>query len=343
MSEIVICPADTWTRVAQDVRGGWIEVKNKRPNVYLWETTPKGGPAPTDNATAHRLRSDAPQKLNKINNRDVWVKPLGKDGAVSIDQGNDSQNVKEQPVTSEPIDLELTRFIDTLTLLDALVLDQKTFGIETAGSVPAVGNVICLKEGSFFTQVEIKTVTPIAGNQYTIVTYELMDNAFTADAGCSLRDPELANVNGTTVSTPAIYLLGPENLAPGTKFEITRIIGVIIGSGAMDDTLFGDQSELADGCLLRVKTAEYTKNIFNSRNNGEFRLRSFDLNYSDKAGGGENSASFRRSFLGEDKSNTAIRLDAEDLDEIQMIVQNPLDDLSSFRVSVQGRVSEFRE
>lgn len=248
----------------------------------------------------------------------------------------DPLQVAVQDQHTEIIDLHLSRILDTATLLVALILDDTSVDIETTGVVPAIGNTLCLKEDTAFYQGDILTVTPIAGNQYTVTLDTPLDFAFTVNGGCSIRSNDLA-VNGAVV--PVKFELTPANLSPDVEWDITRFIIHIQGSAAMDDGLFGDITSLTKGVVFRVENGIY-KNLFNAKNNGDFAEHTFDREYASKAPAGKTALTIRRTVAGQEKNGVTIRLSAKGGDRLVVIVQDDLTGLDHMHVVGQGHVVE---
>ena len=245
---------------------------------------------------------------------------------------NGAQDVFMQDQTSEVIDLHLSKLIDIVTLINSTSIDDTEIYIETTGTVPGIGNIVCLKEGPAFYQGEMLTVTPISGNQYTIGLDTPLDFAFTTAGGCSTRSTNLA-IDGST--TPQEFTVSPSNLEAGTEWDIVRIIIHIQGTGAMDDGLFGDITALTKGVVFRTENG-IIKNIFNAKSNGDFAEHTFDRSYASKAPAGKTALIIRRTFGGQNKNGVVLRLRSDTLDKFITIVQDDLSGLEHMHIVVQG-------
>ncbi|MBW2675754.1 MAG: hypothetical protein JRD89_20500 [Deltaproteobacteria bacterium] len=241
---------------------------------------------------------------------------------VTPNEDNGAMPVNKQDAHTEIIDLFLSRFLDDLTILADVAIDDDTADIETTGVVPVIGDAVCFKDvdGVAFYQGEIITVVPIAGNQYTITVDSPFDFAFTTADGCSLRSNDLG-VDGSVTRVP--FVVSPGGLAPGVEWDITRTFCTILSSNSMDDGRFGSAAALTRGLLLRSVNG-VTKNIFNAKKNGDFQLRTGDRSYADKAPAGQYSVSFRRSFNGDDKNGVTLRLEGDTDDVFVYLVQDDL-------------------
>jgi len=257
----------------------------------------------------------------------------------SVFNPRNSINVEIQDQYSPIVNLYLYEVLDTITLDVAASVDDTSITVTTTGLTPLVGQYVCLKEGVEFFQGRISSVTPVAGNQYTLGMNSPLDYPFTTSGGCSITSIDL-NVDGSV--TPKVFGVSPEALSAGIAWDITRMMLVISDSSSMDDGKFGGiTGGLSNGIVFRVKRNGTRDNIFNARTNGDFRLQAYDLQYIDATLGpaGQESLGVRRSFNGPDKNGVAIRLvNDEDPDEFQLIVQDDLTLLDSFHMVIQGHV-----
>ena len=139
------------------------------------------------------------------------------------------------------------------------------------------------------------------------------------------------NVDGST--TPQIFQIGPFNPVTALEVDITRIMGVITNSVAMDDGTFGGLDALTRGLAIRRNDSVIT-NYWNVKTNGDLALICFDAQYTDRAPGGENGFRFRNSYAGLEKHGVAIRIGPSET--LEVIVQDDLTGNSSMRMMAQG-------
>jgi hypothetical protein len=249
-----------------------------------------------------------------------------------------SLDVRNQDQTTPDISFYLAQILDTITILANTAVDDETLDVETTGSTPVVGNYVCLKEGTAFLQVEIISVTPISGNQYTIGIAIPLDFAFTTAGGCSLQNVDM-NVDGSV--TPVLFKVSPSGLDDGTEWDITRMIIIATMTSAGDDGKFCNLSALTNGVYFRTKDG-ITQNLFNAKENADFAEEAAgDLNYQVRSGGGgTHGMRGRITFNGQDKRGVVKRLAATTNDEFQAFVRDDLVDVSliKLRVKLQGQV-----
>ena len=241
-----------------------------------------------------------------------------------------------QDSTSTSFSLFLGQNRSDLTVLANVSLDAESINVETTGATPVVGNHIFLKEDVHWSQIEIKTVTPITGNQYTLGLFMPLDYAFTTAATSELQNTRM-NVNGSV--TPIHFGIKPQGLDV-FALDVTRMIVTMQMTAAGDDGLFGNLPTLTNGVYFRTHDG-IVKNLFNARENGEFaREGAGDVTYITRSGGsGSYGVRGRVTFNGHDKRGVVIRLLANSTDEFHGVVRDNLSTLSSFRIKIQGHVA----
>lgn len=254
--------------------------------------------------------------------------PIESNGGVAV-------NIQDQ--TSPLIDLYLSQKIADINITVNTSLDDKTVSIES-GVAPLVGNLVCFKEGTAFYQGFIISVVSLGGDDYNITLDSPLDYAYTTAGGCSIREHDLATADGS-VNTQ-IFSLSPFNLDNGTRWDIVRLMFYIESSSAMDDGLFGDQTALTNGLVIRRKNG-FFQNLFNIKSNGEFAQRAYDRQYAQAAkppSGTAYSLITRRTFGGQNKNGVVIRLNANDSDSLQALVQDDLTALDHVHIIAQGHL-----
>jgi hypothetical protein len=171
----------------------------------------------------------------------------------------------------------------------------------------------------------------LAVNGTTITMDTPSDFDFTAGDRVQCGTKEM-NVDGSV--TPRIFSIRADPSIDIT-IDITRIIIHMIGTSTMDDAKFGDLDALLRGVVLR-RIDGITQNIFNTKTNGELGEIAFDKVYDTKAPAGFTGFSCRLTFAGQNKMGVAIRLGPDD--DLQLIVQDDLSGLVSFRIVAEGHL-----
>ena len=257
-------------------------------------------------------------------------------------RGNIEVVVQDQ--FSEIVDLHLTQQIDTFILNANYSIDDNEISV-TSGTLPAVGNIVCLKEDTAFYQGQIISLVVVGGGVYTLTLDMPLDFAYTTSSLGTIETEDL-NVDGSSNSqvfrvTPT-GLVDPGDNSTPQRWDITRVMFVINDTSAMDDGKFGGiTGGLTSGIVVRKKNNIY-KNIFNAKTNGDFAAHAYDATYVDDTLGPSGQYGFRcrRTFAGANKNGVTVRLSAGDNDEFQVIVQDDLTSLEKFHVIAQGHVVE---
>ena len=173
-----------------------------------------------------------------------------------------------------------------------------------------------------------------AGNVITVDTP--IDRTFATGTTTVIRASDEMAVSGT-LAAPQIFQVGPVGAGTGVEVDITRIMGYIQDSGtpAMDDSKFGGMLALTNGVVLRVNNT-IMSNIWNVKTNGEIGLLSYDSIYTAAAPAGSAGFRFRNTYAGQAKHGVTLRL--EPGDTLEILIQDDLTDLESFKMMAQGHV-----
>lgn len=267
---------------------------------------------------------------------------IGLTGGVPL-ESNGGVPVNIQDQTSDIIDLHLTRFIDDVTIVSGVSIDDGSISLSCA-TLPVSGNTICLKESYAFYQAEIITVTPDGGDNYTLLMTMPADYAYTTSCIGTLRDKNMSLVVGSALN-PVSYSLSPTNLVDPMDgqspqlWDIVRFMISIKSEDPMDDGRFGGIAPLTNGIVIRKRNGTY-KNIFNARDNGDFALHTFDTTYVPATLGpsGLYGMRIRRTFAGQEKNGVTIRIGQEAGDAFEILVRDDLTGLTEFTAVAQGHI-----
>lgn len=221
-------------------------------------------------------------------------------------------------------------------LTNATVIDDTTVVLDSVASC-SIGDFLGIFSGVTGTldKFYFGTILNIVSNTITLDTpidfaFEIGDTAV-----CNTRD---LNVNGSV--TPKIFSIqegGIGGIGSTISIDITRIMLHITDDVAMDDSRFGGITALTNGVVFR-SVGGITKNYFNIKNNGELSHLNFDTRYADRAPAGFFGISSRLTYAGQSKHGVAVRLTPGD--SLQIIIQDDLTALASFRIIAQGHIVE---
>lgn len=135
-----------------------------------------------------------------------------------------------------------------------------------------------------------------------------------------------------TLAAPIIHIAKPE---PGKIWNIQRIILTMTHSTAADDSKFGNVARLTNGVVLRAKINGQFGSFTNWKSNGDIIQDMYDVSYSDKAGPGLFGTSGRGSFS---RVGIGVKLNGDDDDFMDILIQDDLTGLTSFLLNAQGYV-----
>jgi hypothetical protein len=194
----------------------------------------------------------------------------------------------------------------------------------------AIGSEIKLEEGSI-QEIGLMTITNIVGNVVTID--RPVGNDYTTSATIDEVTSNMAVVG--TLASPEIFEIDPPT---GVIWQFTRIIPTILDNLAMDDGKFGGVAALTNGVALRASTAAGRTVVYaNWKTNGDIRSDMYDVEYLDKAPAGLYGLGGRWTFT---KLEVVAELDGDTspLQKLEVLIQDDLSALTSFKMKAQGRV-----
>lgn len=153
-----------------------------------------------------------------------------------------------------------------------------------------------------------------------------------------------SDVAGTTInmavdgsSTTQIFQIGPVGAGSTKIVDVTRILGHLLDSTAMDDGKFGGITALTNGVVLRHHNS-VNHNIWNVKTNADLALICFNFNYSDKAPGGQYGANFRNTYAGQGAHGVVLELQPGEY--LEILIQDDLTGLDEFKMMAQGHFHE---
>jgi len=265
-------------------------------------------------------------KLIKVNGEgSMNVGFIDSAGRELLLESNNAIPINVQDQHSEPIDLYFCRTVLTTNPTSAENIDSKTVTVASVVGA-SVGDCINILENGRLFQALVQDITD------STITFNCpLDMAITTSAIVKVSKWNM-NVDGSTTSS--IYKIKPPT---GVMWDINRIIVGMLDDVAMDDSKFGGITALTNGVVFR-QLNHINKNLFVVSDNGGFRERSFDAQYLAKAPAGVYGFGVRKTFNGQDKSGVSIRLDGDNGDELEIIIQDNLTALTKFACVAQGHV-----
>ena len=260
--------------------------------------------------------------VRNINLHDATGQPIGSVGG--------ALNVHDADVHNIPVNEYFSRFLgisDPLAIAAAVGDTQVTV---TDGTKFAVGDWI----GNVTTPTEsiYKQITVIVGNLITLDGP--LDNAYPVGKIINTFSIDM-NVVGT-LAIPISYKFIP---ATGQIWHIVRFLFSMVHGSAGDLGLFGNLSPLINGAVLRgYNGASGTFRTFmNIKDNADMKNNMYDIEFDTRSGGG---GVYGTSGRGSIKIGTGAvpKLDGDNGDYFEILIQDDLSGLDSFRMKVQGHI-----
>lgn len=251
----------------------------------------------------------------------------------SFDRFNSAINVIVNDLHNDIFDLHLSQKLNQVFYLSGGTKNNDTFTLVSGHSF-SVGDFIEIwqNHNGHWLQNEIVVV-----NSDDITLDIPLPFDIDIDSGAILNrvNVDMA-INGSVTEVPFTF-----HPLIDFNFDVIRIIGHIVHSAAGDDSKFGSIGALSNGIYFNIICPNsHNINLFNVSNNGEFKERTYNLQYSDKAGGGLFSTSFRRTFGGEEKNGAIIRVGGGNGDYFQVVVRDNLSTLTNMHITIQGHITD---
>ena len=327
--------ADTWTAIAINTTKQVVVPLISTPLKYIYTSVPQGDPAPTDETKALTLPLGEETAISDSNPIDIYVKSKGAAGEIMI-HAEIMETVKQDNASSildsylsEKLKEDIVLTAPTAPNMSSLPgASDFVLNVDAGHGFTAGGEWLEIWENGRFQQAEVESV---ATNAITIAMP--IERIWTTSAVVRRVNINM-NVKGDVTIRKFTF-------APlVSNWDITRFILNMNHSTAGTDDLFGSITALTGGVFTRRKnTADSTYgNLFNAKSNADLRERSFDLDYSDKAGPSSFGTSIRRSFNGDDKNGAVVRVEGAILEEIETFVRDDLSivAMERFRITLQG-------
>ena len=234
-------------------------------------------------------------------------------------------NVHDADVHNQPIN-ELFHFhTGIITTLASPVTSQDRIinVVSSAGMV--VGDHLQIDDA--IGQPIFPTILAINVNAITVDSP--IDSDIVAGESVEVVVPDMGLVG--TPAAPLLYVLRPP---PNYVWHITRILISMTHGTAGDLGLFGNLAKLTNGVILRAKVSGQYGTFTNWKTNADIKNDMYDLEFDTRSsGGGTYGTSGRGSFS---RIGVAVRLDGNQDDQLEVMVQDDLSGLLEFNINGQG-------
>ena len=193
----------------------------------------------------------------------------------------------------------------------------------------SVGDAIQINNGNIETTFPIITLKVTN----TLTLDRPLDFGYSIGDQVEVVHTDLRTTIGT-LAAPISHVVMPE---AGKVWQIHRIIIAMTHTAAATDDKFGSINALTNGVVLRANIGGQNGSFTNWKTNGDIILDMYDVTYSDKAGSSLFGTSARGSF---NRIDATVRLDGDNGDFLEILVQDDITGLSSFFINAQGYVEE---
>lgn len=244
-----------------------------------------------------------------------------------------NQQIVIQDQYTKPFAFYLAKNPGNSTIATQTVLDSRTMIVADASSA-SVGDYAVAFRGVYgdTDDLYVGKIQSIATNTLTLDTP--ISHEFVIGDTVLFRTVD-ANLNGSVTPQVLDLPMGDGSLS----VDVTRIIFTIVCATEPDDSKFGDLAALTNGIVLRKVSNVYgITNLCNIKTNGDFASLSYDVTYTDKAGGGAYGVRCMLTYNAQRFFGVSIRLNG--LDSLELIIQDDLSSLDSFHVIAEGHVVE---
>ena len=178
----------------------------------------------------------------------------------------------------------------------------------------------------------LPTIKAISGNVITLD--KPLDHAY--DIGDTVDEIIInMNISGSLIS-PQSFKVKP---LAGEEVDYTRILIEMTHGSSGDNGLFGDLSELSNGVVLRtyLGATDTFKSLSIWKTNSDIAVDMYDITYSTRSGGGGSYGTNARGTF--QKTGAVVRLNGDDGDYLEILIQDDLTGLDSFRIKAQGALT----
>lgn len=237
-----------------------------------------------------------------------------------------SVDVYVQDQTTFPFDIYAHTFVNTTSLVVETVTDSRNVVVSDSTGATVGMAIDIVNDDSFFQSL----ITAVDGNNITLASP--IDCCFEVGSVVSFGDWDFSGVDGS-VSPKSFYVRIPTN----KDYDFYTMTLNIEDNNVMYDSTFGGLSALSNGFIGRAIDG-ISKTFFVITNNGGFRENGFTVLYNDKVPSGTYSFSAVKNIR--EVNGVALRLNGEQEEYLEFIVQDDLTGLSKMAVAVHGHEVE---
>ncbi len=136
-----------------------------------------------------------------------------------------------------------------------------------------------------------------------------------------------------SLASPQVYYIGPP---PGEVWHMQRLLFSMVHPTAADLGTFGNIASpgLTNGIIVRARISNNYGTMTNWKITADIKTDMFDVEFDSRStGGGSYGTSGRGTFT---EAGIVLRLDGDEEDRVELLVQDDITALDSFTMKVQG-------
>lgn len=253
------------------------------------------------------------------------------DGAgVPIGSLNGALNVHDADVHDQVVNEYFHRHTGVADTIAVASSKQDTSIVVTNGGLFSVGDEIQISNGA--EGITFPTITIIATN--TLTLDRPLDHAYIIGATVEVVSTNMAVLG--SLASPISFKAEPNSTE---LWHVIRFLFSMTHSTAGDLGLFGNQTALANGVVLRIYKAEFDQyGTFTLwKTNSDIKDNMYDVDFDTRSGGGGTYGTTGRGSI---KIGTGAvpKVDGAQGDFIELLIQDDLTGLVSFRQKIQGHI-----
>lgn len=242
-------------------------------------------------------------------------------------------DIHNADVHTVPVNEYFSRYLGIEDTLAVAATVGDTEVTVTDGTLFTVGDHL----GSVYqpTEAIFKEITIITGNVLTLDAP--LDNSYPVGTAVNVFEIDMNKLG--TLANPVSFKFIP---ATGQVWHIVRFLFSMTHATAGDLGLFGNQPALINGAVLRGYdgTSGTFRTFMNIKTNSDTKNNMYDVEFDTRSSGG---GTYGTSGRGSIKLGTGAvpKLDASKGDYFEILIQDDLRLLTSFRMKVQGHIEGF--
>lgn len=252
------------------------------------------------------------------------------DRTETVDVFQGSLSVHEKCVHATVVNSNIHRHLGTIGVMTVIApIGSTSVTASNASAFQVADRVAVYASGVTVVESRFPRVTGVSGDVVTLDSP--IDIAYAIGSTIETVSIEL-NATGSLAS-PITYVAGPPT---SQVWHITNMTLTMSDNVDMDDGKFGGMTALTNGVTVRTKRNNVYHTLTNWKNNSAIIRDTGLITYASKAPAGTYGLSSEWNI--KEHTESSLILNGATSDKIEVLVQDNLSDLLSFRIKVQGHI-----